>query len=1335
MDFKVSGVPTCGAAQSSLNYRVGIMIWLSGVMVIALVGHCAGSNVATFSDIQFDVEPRDVVAVKDSVAILECSVRSLLTVEIDWIKDGIPLTYDSRRYKLQNGSLYFEAVEHSRLIRPDEGAYQCVVRTPTQGTIISRKARLRVAYMDRTFIDEPQNLAVHLGDGVMFSCQINGLPVPEVRWFKDDVELETKHSNYVLHVDNVLELQNVHFSDFGRYKCRASNKDRTKMSRVGILTQDVDATTYQGVLPRFIAQPQDAVTTEGNTIVLHCGANGRDRNGARPRIQWLKDGATIDLTNADNHLTLEGQGSLRIDGVQEQDAGSYTCRAINHEDSIDSDAMLTVQVPPKFQWRPKSLAALISTDVELQCDSLGIPKPTIDWLKDSNTVIPGPYIQISEGRNLRILGVLKSDEGMYQCIATNNVGMIQAFAQLVIFESPSQDEIVSQSQMAPASSPSDLRAIYVSSRFVTLSWRDERPAAAAGYLIYWREKDSTRQRLLNTSYLEANIRDLKSRTKYDVQVKSFNENGRNSIAAEITVETMHEESVPGPPANLRPVPTSSTSIYVSWDPAENSSDPITYYKLFYYNMLDSSAEMEFIALLDYTVTGLLKFNKYVFRVIAFNKNGPGASSDEMTCQTYSDVPSLPPQNVSVEAVSSSSIVINWQPPPEGAQNGIITGYKIRYKNKQRGEKSGTTVTAGGNLRTWELNGLERAIEYNIRIQALTVNGSGPASSWFSTETFPHDLDESTVPGKPTSLKVRSYLNWIAVSWTSPVEQDIMIRGYILGYGVGVPDSFSQILDSKMRTYTIRGLKPASEYVISLKAYNTIGEGIPIYETTTTREDTTPEPTTPMMPPVGLKAIVYSSTSILLTWSDNTLGRSQRITDNRYYTVRYTTKVSTKYKMTNSTDLSLQVEELKADTEYEFSVRVTRGTRQSTWSLSVFNRTKESVPSSSPRDITPVAIEGKSTIVTLNWQPPRHTNGQITEYHVYYTTDATEHENEWIMEGARGDSLSVTIKDLTLETTYYFKVRARNSAGLGPMSPTVIFRTPRLDGSGGGVIVTPDDFGAPGVKNLIKNTWTFQKPHEGSIETDNASGIGGISNLTLWIIIGCISGFLVVAVPIVIAVFCCRRQATKDATKKENLKISTKTKFSQRDLNPPDLWLHETVELTNVDRENSDDNIDEIKELQMPASNRTSISNSASRYKSLSPTPMNQETTPGEKYQSYQGIAKVLPRDKEDLSSMRSHSSASNSTPRVNAGDITQSKAVRHVRPMVCASNSLNKSVPPVLHSPNRPSPTPLRTPNVSKIAGSLNTNRSSTDELTAEMENLEGLMKDLTVITQQQFDC
>ena len=33
--------------------------------------------------------------------------------------------------------------------------------------------------------------------------------------------------------------------------------------------------------------------------------------------------------------------------------------------------------------------------------------------------------------------------------------------------------------------------------------------------------------------------------------------------------------------------------------------------------------------------------------------------------------------MTVEAASSRSLIVRWEPPPKESQNGIITGYKLR----------------------------------------------------------------------------------------------------------------------------------------------------------------------------------------------------------------------------------------------------------------------------------------------------------------------------------------------------------------------------------------------------------------------------------------------------------------------------------------------------------------------------------------------------------------------------------------------------------------------------------------------------------------------------------
>lgn len=68
------------------------------------------------------------------------------------------------------------------------------------------------------------------------------------------------------------------------------------------------------------------------------------------------------------------------------------------------------------------------------------------------------------------------------------------------------------------------------------------------------------------------------------------------------------------------------------------------------------------------------------------------------------------------------------------------------------------------------------------------------------------LVESVVPGEPSSLRLRALTNAIMVSWTPPSSaENIMVRGYVLSYGVGYPDSYRMLLDAKLRGYTVKGL--------------------------------------------------------------------------------------------------------------------------------------------------------------------------------------------------------------------------------------------------------------------------------------------------------------------------------------------------------------------------------------------------------------------------------------------------------------------------------------------------------------------------------------------------
>lgn len=53
--------------------------------------------------------------------------------------------------------------------------------------------------------------------------------------------------------------------------------------------------------------------------------------------------------------------------------------------------------------------------------------------------------------------------------------------------------------------------------------------------------------------------------------------------------------------------------------------------------------------------------------------------------------------------------------------------------------------------------------------------------------------------------VRPSSDSITVSWNPPRDQFIKVRSYILGWGNGIPDVYTQVLDDNARYFVIKNL--------------------------------------------------------------------------------------------------------------------------------------------------------------------------------------------------------------------------------------------------------------------------------------------------------------------------------------------------------------------------------------------------------------------------------------------------------------------------------------------------------------------------------------------------
>ncbi|NWH35747.1 NEO1 protein, partial [Chloropsis hardwickii] len=922
------------------------------------------SLVRTFTPFYFLVEPLDVLSVRGASVIMNCSAHCESPPRIEWRKDGsfLNLVSDDRRQLLPDGSLLINSVVHSKHNKPDEGYYQCVATVDSLGTIVSRTAKLTVA-----------------GKALLWECggkECSALGKAG-RCFPRSTSCfhqlrETGTGALILlagsgHVFCSCKQLNVGYFSGNAGDQQSCNEWIKRSVRYAEEPQSL----------ALLKPPASLTRLPGQSALFPCVAAG----SPPPLIRWARKEEELPTDGSGRFQLLPG-GVLEIRDVTEADAGTFTCIAESGNDTLEAQAELTVQVPPRFLRRPANIYAHESMDIVFECEVTGKPTPTVKWVKNGDVVIPSDYFKIVKEHNLQVLGLVKSDEGFYQCIAENDVGNAQAGAQLIILDfdvaiptlPPTSLTSATNDHLAPAtagplpSAPRDVVATLVSTRFIRLTWRP--PASDPQgdnltYSIFYTKEGINRERVENTSrpgetqvmiqnlmpetvYVfitsrpgetQVMIQNLMPETVYVFRVVAQNRHGPGESSAPLKVATQPEVQLPGPAPNVRAFSGSPTSVTVTWETPLSGNGDIQNYKLYYMEKGQHTEQDVDVAGLAHTVTGLKKFTEYSFRVVAYNKHGPGVSTHDVVVRTLSDVPSAPPQNLTLEVRNSKSILLQWQPPPAGTQSGQITGYKIRYRKVSR--KSDVTESVGGTQLSQLIEGLERGTEYSFRVAAMTINGTGPATDWVSAETFESDLDETRVPEVPSSLHVRPLVTSIVVSWTPPENQDVVVRGYAIGYGIGSPHAQTIKVDYKQRYYTIENLDPSSHYVITLKAFNNVGEGIPLYESAVTRPHSVPDPS-PMMPPVGVQASILSHDTIRITWADNSLPKNQKITDARFYTVRWKTNIpaNTKYKTANATTLSYLVTGLKPNTLYEFSVMVTKGRRSSTWSMTAHGTTFE-----------------------------------------------------------------------------------------------------------------------------------------------------------------------------------------------------------------------------------------------------------------------------------------------------------------------------------------------------------------------------------------------------------
>ncbi|KAH8412469.1 hypothetical protein KR009_002394, partial [Drosophila setifemur] len=179
--------------------------------------------------------------------------------------------------------------------------------------------------------------------------------------------------------------------------------------------------------PRIVEHPIDTTVPRHEPATLNCKAEG----SPTPTIQWYKDGVPLKILPGSHRITLPAGGLFFLKVVnsrRETDAGIYWCEAKN-ELGVARSRNATLQVAvlrDEFRLEPQNTRIAQGDTALLECAApRGIPEPSVTWKKGGQKLdLEGSKrIRIVDGGNLAIQDARQTDEGQYQCIAKNPVGV------------------------------------------------------------------------------------------------------------------------------------------------------------------------------------------------------------------------------------------------------------------------------------------------------------------------------------------------------------------------------------------------------------------------------------------------------------------------------------------------------------------------------------------------------------------------------------------------------------------------------------------------------------------------------------------------------------------------------------------------------------------------------------------------------------------------------------------------------------------------------------------------------------------------------------------------
>nr|XP_031363224.1 receptor-type tyrosine-protein phosphatase delta isoform X15 [Lonchura striata domestica] len=572
--------------------------------------------------------------------------------------------------------------------------------------------------------------------------------------------------------------------------------------------------------PKFTRTPVDQTGVSGGVASFICQATG----DPRPKIVWNKKGKKVSNQRFEVVIEFDdGSGSvLRIQPLRTpRDEAIYECVASNTVGEISVSTRLTVlredQIPrgfPTIDMGPQLKVVERTRTATMLCAASGNPDPEITWFKDflpvdtSNNNGRIKQLRSESIGGTPIRGALQielseeSDQGKYECVATNSAGTrYSAPANLYVRELREVRRVPPRFSIPPTNheimpgGSVNITCVAVGSPMPYVKWM-------LGAEDLTPEDDMP----IGRNVLELN--DVRQSANYTCVAMSTL--GVIEAIAQITVKAL-----PKPPGTPVVTESTATSITLTWD--SGNPEPVSYYIIQHKpkNSEEPYKEIDGVATTRYSVAGLSPYSEYEFRVVAVNNIGRGPPSEPVSTRTSEQAPSSAPRNVQARMLSSTTILVQWEEPEE--PNGQIQGYRVYYtmdptqhvNSWMKHNVADSHITTIGNLVPQKT--------YSVKVLAFTSVGDGPLSSDIQVIT------QTGVPGQPLNFKAEPESETsILLSWTPPRSDTI--SSYELVYKDGEHGEEQRVSTEPTTSYRLQGLRPNSLYLFRLAARSPQGLG-------------------------------------------------------------------------------------------------------------------------------------------------------------------------------------------------------------------------------------------------------------------------------------------------------------------------------------------------------------------------------------------------------------------------------------------------------------------------------------------------------------------------------